>query len=120
MKVYLLTIFVVFGLLMPPVAPRQTITSFYVSTLGSDSNVGSFESPYRTISKAINVATDGDYIYVRGGTYPSLAMALTTTSIGLRRQVASTADLTQGDFSSTAPFTWTTNDLLMIKMDYFM
>lgn len=41
----------------------------YVSTNGSDNNLGSFESPFETIQKAVDVATAGDIIYMRGGTY---------------------------------------------------
>lgn len=46
----------------------------YVATDGSDTNPGTFDQPFGTITKAIAVAVPGDTIYVRGGTY-----TLTTT-----------------------------------------
>lgn len=55
-----------------------------------------------------------------GTSYPSIARAASTTSAALRKQVASTTDLTLGNFSSTSPFTWTTSDVLTIKMDYWI
>lgn len=43
--------------------------TIYVSTTGNDSNTGSETSPLLNIQTAINAATAGDIIYVRGGTY---------------------------------------------------
>jgi len=43
--------------------------TFYVSTLGSDAAVGSLASPFKTISKAANVAQPGDVVNIRGGIY---------------------------------------------------
>jgi len=44
--------------------------TYYVSTTGDDANPGTLESPFRTITKALSVATTpGMTIYVRGGTY---------------------------------------------------
>ncbi|NLZ33119.1 MAG: DUF1565 domain-containing protein [Firmicutes bacterium] len=40
------------------------------ANLGSDTEgLGSQESPYQTIQKAIAVASDGDIIFVKAGTY---------------------------------------------------
>ncbi|WP_298486677.1 T9SS type A sorting domain-containing protein [uncultured Maribacter sp.] len=41
----------------------------YVSKNGNDSNPGTLESPYLTISKAASVAVAGDIVYIREGTY---------------------------------------------------
>ena len=47
----------------------------YVSPGGDDNtNPGTFDQPFKTITKAISVSVAGDTIYVRGGTY-----TLTTT-----------------------------------------
>lgn len=50
-----------------------TISSFskdiYVSKDGNDSNSGTQESPYLTISKAASVALPGDVVYIKEGTY---------------------------------------------------
>ncbi|MCO7175982.1 LamG-like jellyroll fold domain-containing protein [Sporolactobacillus kofuensis] len=43
--------------------------AYYVSPLGSDSNDGTIDAPFATISKAVSVASPGTTIYVRGGTY---------------------------------------------------
>jgi hypothetical protein len=44
--------------------------TYYVSTTGDDANPGALESPFRTITKALSVATTaGATIYVRRGTY---------------------------------------------------
>jgi parallel beta-helix repeat protein len=48
---------------------------YYVSVInGNDVNSGTIDSPLKTISKAINLAQTGDFIYVRAGTYPSFAI----------------------------------------------
>src|SRR6185369_7460386 len=36
---------------------------------GSDSNPGTFASPYKSLSKGVSSSVAGDTIYVRGGTY---------------------------------------------------
>ena len=50
-----------------PVA--QPAHVYYVATNGSDNNAGTLISPFRTISKATQVAQAGDIIYIRQGTY---------------------------------------------------
>lgn len=42
---------------------------YYVSTNGNDFSVGSAEQPFRTISKAAEVAVAGDVVRVHGGVY---------------------------------------------------
>ena len=44
-------------------------TTFYVSPAGSDSNAGTLAAPFQTIMKAVRLATAGDTILVRSGTY---------------------------------------------------
>lgn len=44
-------------------------TSYFVSPLGSDNNVGSISKPFRTIQRAANVAVAGDHVEIRAGTY---------------------------------------------------
>lgn len=51
-------------------ADARAAKEFYVSTAGSDSGAGTLASPYRTIQKAADMATQaGDNVYVRSGTY---------------------------------------------------
>lgn len=42
---------------------------YYIATDGDDGNSGTIESPFATFEHAIEMATAGDTIYVRGGTY---------------------------------------------------
>lgn len=49
--------------------------NIFVASIGSDGNSGSILSPYKTITYAASVASPGDIVYVRGGTY-------TNTSFG--------------------------------------
>ncbi|HVY25784.1 MAG TPA: right-handed parallel beta-helix repeat-containing protein [Polyangiaceae bacterium] len=42
---------------------------YYVATTGSDSNPGSMQQPFATLSKANGAAAAGDTIWVRGGKY---------------------------------------------------
>ena len=44
--------------------------AFYVSTRGNDHNPGTFNSPWRTISKAAQMVEPGNVVYIRGGIYP--------------------------------------------------
>ncbi len=46
-----------------------TNASFYVATNGSDSNGGTSNAPFATLSKAVGLANAGNLIYVRDGTY---------------------------------------------------
>ena len=48
---------------------RLTVTSFYVSPKGEDSNPGTFNKPFKTISKASKEMQAGDTCYIREGIY---------------------------------------------------
>jgi hypothetical protein len=52
-----------------PLEQRVLLSSFYVSTSGSDSNTGSLSAPFRTIQRAANLAGPGDTVFIRAGTY---------------------------------------------------
>jgi uncharacterized protein YjdB len=43
--------------------------TYYVSTTGKDTNVGTIENPWATWEKAISMAYPGDIVYFRGGVY---------------------------------------------------
>ena len=49
----------------------QNITgpAYYVSADGNDRNAGTFDQPFQTIQKAASLATAGETVYIRGGTY---------------------------------------------------
>jgi hypothetical protein len=61
--------------------PADTILGVFVSPAGSDTNAGTFEKPFRTISKAIATVELGDTIFVRAGTY-SLNTTVTISPSG--------------------------------------
>ncbi len=48
---------------------RVLLSSYFVSTTGSDGGDGTLGSPFRTIQHAASLAGAGDTVYVRGGTY---------------------------------------------------
>ena len=49
--------------------------TFYVAPTGSDSNAGTQAAPFKSITKAQSVASSGDTVYLRGGTYNSFSIA---------------------------------------------
>ena len=56
----------------PTVAPTPTtapVNAYYVSTSGSDTGLGTFASPWRTINKAVTTVPVGATILLRAGTY---------------------------------------------------
>lgn len=50
--------------LLPAAAYADGGTAVYVSSSGSDGNVGTQTAPYATLAKAVDVAEDGATIYV--------------------------------------------------------
>ena len=65
-----------FELVSPKPAPVPVVypepdasNAYYVSPNGNDANPGSFSQPWRTLAKAAEMATSGQTIYVREGTY---------------------------------------------------
>src|SRR5262245_21985268 len=49
--------------------PRFALATFYVSTLGADSNNGAEGTPWATLQKAANSVQAGDTVIVRAGNY---------------------------------------------------
>lgn len=63
------------------VAPPLPASAYYVSPTGSDSNPGTVDRPFLTISKGLTTAGSGGLVYVRGGTYAmSSKLSLTKTA----------------------------------------
>jgi hypothetical protein len=46
-----------------------TVSPVYVALTGNDSNPGTLDLPFRSLSKAVSVVVPGQTIYVRGGVY---------------------------------------------------
>src|SRR5215208_6213927 len=61
---------------------RFLLSTFYVSTGGSDSNAGSLAKPFRSIQRAANAAGPGDTVLVRGGTYRETVRPLRSGTSG--------------------------------------
>ncbi len=59
---------------------------YYVSTVGSDTAVGSSSAPWRTIAKGVGTVRPGDTLHVRPGTYPESPVSNTdgTSSARIR------------------------------------
>ena len=57
------------GILLALFVFRAEAGTYYVSTSGSDTNCGSFESPFCTLQYAASQLLPGDTCYLRGGTY---------------------------------------------------
>lgn len=90
--------------------------SFYVSPTGNDiTGNGSVGSPYLTLDKAINVASNGDTIYVMNGTHTY------TTTVAINKELTITSQngkanailskTTGGDFLSIVSSNVTITDL---------
>lgn len=48
---------------------------YYISPTGSDNNVGTYASPFKSIAKAQDMASSGDTVYMMGGVYNSFTIA---------------------------------------------
>ncbi|MGA2240995.1 MAG: hypothetical protein ABSH11_03020 [Verrucomicrobiota bacterium] len=56
--------------------------NYYVATNGDNNNPGTFAQPYATLAKAASNAVTGNFVYVRGGVYPtSVKISFTKISV---------------------------------------
>ena len=62
-----LVVFLVSGFVL--LAQPARCSTYYVSTSGKDTNLGTITSPWRTIQHAANSVKAGDTVYVRAGVY---------------------------------------------------
>jgi hypothetical protein len=51
-----------------PITP-STGNTYYVATNGNDNNPGTLSQPWATWQKGFNSISQGDTLYIRGGTY---------------------------------------------------
>lgn len=72
-------------------------TNYYVATSGNDSNSGTLSSPFKTLTKAIDVASAGDYIYLRGGSYS------VTSTIIITKNGTSSAKINVNAYGTEVP-----------------
>lgn len=75
-------VFTVFGLasFLAVSASAAYAENYYVSPTGSDTNVGTVEAPFQSLMKAQSVASSGDTVYLRGGTYDTFTIAATDSN----------------------------------------
>jgi hypothetical protein len=59
------------------VAAAANAATYYVAPNGSDGNPGTLASPFATLQKGHDVASAGDTVYIRGGTYKGRSDRLT-------------------------------------------
>ena len=62
--------------------PQPLFGQWFVSSRGDDLNPGTETEPFRTIFRGHEVASAGDTIYLRGGTYDSLLSTITLSKSG--------------------------------------
>ncbi len=77
----------------------------YVSTAGLDTNPGTFELPFRTISKGYSIAAAGDTIILRGGTFvltATTSLSKSGTSVNKYYLLAYPGEYVLLDFSGAA------------------
>src|SRR5450830_1039146 len=82
--------FAVDSVTVPAATVQASIYQLYVSPTGSDSNSGSIQAPFRTISKAASVAKPSTTIHVAAGTYGNVINSKSGTSTGRIRFVSDT------------------------------
>jgi len=56
--------------------------TYYIATNGNDLNAGTSNAPFATLSKAIGLASAGNLIYMRGGTYPVTNQISVSSRVG--------------------------------------
>lgn len=76
MKRILLAVAFVAALCGSCVPTHERGTVYYVATDGDDSNSGTLENPFRTISKAAGIMQAGDECVIRGGIYREIITPL--------------------------------------------
>jgi hypothetical protein len=74
---------------------NSTGKSWFVATTGSDGAAGTLAAPFKTITKAVGVATAGDTIEVRAGNY--------TEAVIIRTAGTSTARITLRGYTADLP-----------------
>ncbi len=73
--------------IIPTSTPNLTLNTYYVDgSTGDDSGTGTESEPWKTIQKALNTATAGDTVYVRGGQYDGVKTGWVFQNSGTQSQ----------------------------------
>ncbi len=76
--------------------------TYYVATTGSDSNAGTLAAPFKSITKAQSVASSGDTVSIRGGTYSSFTVAGSDSSYNFVHNITKSG-ITYAAYGSEVP-----------------
>ncbi|MFA9375851.1 MAG: hypothetical protein ACERKZ_03760 [Lachnotalea sp.] len=76
--------------------------NYYISPTGSDSNQGTYSSPYKSITQAQAAATSGDTVYMLGGTYSDFTIASSDSNYNYVNDITKSG-ITYRAYSSTTP-----------------
>ncbi|MGD1045982.1 MAG: T9SS type A sorting domain-containing protein [Bacteroidota bacterium] len=85
MELLLFRRFVLIIFLLLAILTVSFSTQYYISTTGSDTNPGTIDLPFLTLTKAVGLSSliPGDTIYIRGGTY-TLSSTVSISKIGTK------------------------------------
>lgn len=75
---------------------------YYVSPSGSDNNFGTIGTPFASITKAQEVASLGDTVYLRGGTYKNFKIANSDSTYNYVHEITKSG-ITYTAYSSEIP-----------------
>jgi len=91
---------------LPAIVALQALsalaTTFYVSPSGSDSAAGTLAAPFKSITKAQSVASSGDTVFLRGGTYSSFTIAASDSTYNYVHQL-SKGGITYAAYNTEVP-----------------
>jgi len=94
LRTALLALAVTMMLMVPPLAPVQAITTWYVAPGGNDGNACTSEAaPCATISGALGKAAAGGTIKIATGTYTGSGVQVVLVNKNITLSVAGTAPL---------------------------
>src|SRR5882672_7932148 len=77
-------------------------TTFFVSPSGNDNNPGTQAAPFKSITKAQSVATSGDTVTLRGGTYSGFTIAGSDSNYNFVHNITKSG-ITYAAFSGETP-----------------
>lgn len=98
-RTYYLYLPVVMSTIMP-----VTVPPLYVAPDGNDSNPGTIGQPFQSLSKAVALATAGQIVYMRGGTYyysDTITMTQSGNFVNMYKVWASPGELPVLDFAGS-------------------
>lgn len=99
-KCFLFAIILFSGLFISSLTVKAA--EYYISPSGSDSNSGTYDSPFASITKAQDVASSGDVVYMLGGTYSNFTIASSDSNYNYVHEITKSG-ITYRAYSSSNP-----------------